>query len=198
MPGAIPVEVISFALIIAGTVEDFDELAFINLLAEELGVEEEDIFVFLSAASLSVTAQVKAPADPSKRATALSSMQTITSNPAAATAALGIKVEAIAVPPMLETVVASGKETNSSSAGAKGMFAARVQTGMSAGAVAGIIIGTMFGILLLGSGVACVFFRKLILMMRVSPLPQEDLPPRKMKSDSMPFGGSHRRMEISA
>ena len=160
MPGAIPVEVISFALIIAGTVEDFDELAFINLLAEELGVEEEDIFVFISAASLSVTAQVKAPAEPSKRAAALSSMQTITSNPAAATAVLGVKVEAIATPPMLETVVASGKETNSSSAVAKTSVGAPVQTGLSAGAVAGIVIGTMFGILLLGSGVACVIFRK--------------------------------------
>lgn len=152
IPGAEPVEVISFALVVAGTVESFDQLAFIKSLAKELAVPEEDIFVLVAAASLSVTAQVKAPADATQRNATLTSMQTITANPTIATTKLGVTVEKIAAAPIVETVVASGKEVNGTRGGNAGGLpfgAAIPTTGASTGVLVGGIVGGIVGIIVI-------------------------------------------------
>ena len=91
-PGAEPIEVITFSLVVAGDLDTFDEAAFkINLAASlEGAVTVEDILLILTAASVNVEAKIKAPADPTLKAKTLSSLQSVANDPAAASAALSV------------------------------------------------------------------------------------------------------------
>lgn len=140
-PGAEPIEVITFSLVVAGDLDTFDEAAFkINLAASlEGAVTVEDILLILTAASVNVEAKIKAPADPTLKAKTLSSLQSVANDPAAASAALGVKVEAIATAPVVATVVMSEDEMDKLAAGRSSNI----------GAIVGGAVGGTIGVLLL-------------------------------------------------
>lgn len=98
---------LSMTLVCAGDVSSFDTTAFAATLAARLGVGAADVILRLSGASVTVTAQVRAPATPLLRATALSAMELLVANASVASAQLGVTVESIAAAPALTAMLAA-------------------------------------------------------------------------------------------
>lgn len=97
---------IKFKVVVAGTIETFDQNAFKANLAKELeGVDTDDIDLRVTAASISVEATIRAPADSAKQTKVLDKLTKIMADPAAASAALGITVEKIETKPAVATVM---------------------------------------------------------------------------------------------
>lgn len=103
------IEVLTFALVVAGDVETFDQVAFKANLAKEMGngVVAADIVLIVTAASVTVVAEVRAPADATAKAAAFTKLRAIASDPATASSALGVTVERITSAPVASKVVES-------------------------------------------------------------------------------------------
>lgn len=138
----------TFSLVVAGDLDIFDEDSFkINLAASlEEAVTVDDILLILTAASVNVEAKIKAPADPTLKAKALSSLQSVTKDPDAASKALGVKVEAIATTPVIATMVLSEDETVKLAAGRSS----------NVGAIVGGAVSGTIGVLLLIALLRCL------------------------------------------
>lgn len=117
-PSPVAVE-IRFALVIAGSLNDFDADAFRESLANALdGIDEEDIAIEVAAASVRVDVVISPPST-SVADTALDDLTALTSASASSnslatlSAALGVTVEEVATPPSLVSVGedASGGES---------------------------------------------------------------------------------------
>jgi len=105
-----PATVITFIVVAAGTVDSFDQLAFKASLAATLdGVSADDVDLEVSAASVLVTATVRAVSLAAADA-ALNTLSTIAASPAALSIALGVTVEEIVAMPAVVGSVSSQRE----------------------------------------------------------------------------------------
>jgi hypothetical protein len=104
MPGAVTLTQVEMQLVLQGTVEDFDQAGLQASLGAYLRVSPADISLDVSAASVNVKVTITF-ADASAARSVVDSMQGLTSNLAALSAAVGVTVEGATGPVVSQVVI---------------------------------------------------------------------------------------------
>jgi hypothetical protein len=134
-PGAVVVKVVQVRYIVAGDVASFNAAAFKASLAAHLpGVNEADISIEVSAASVTVTATIAAPA-----AQTVAALTALAADTDLASSTLGVTVEATSTPEVTRMITASPSSA-----------------GLSQGALIGIVVAAaVVALLTFAVGICC-------------------------------------------
>ena len=87
--------ILSMSLLVAGDVTSFDRGAFTAAFASRIGVNAALITLYVSGASIAVTAHVRAPIDAAARESIMQAMADLVATTDVASAALGVTAEAV-------------------------------------------------------------------------------------------------------